>query len=88
MRRDCPHRQGSQGFGTGADTVCSFSPQYGPEEPASIPGCCIVMSAQKHSLQTRDLARFKIDLIYIYIYIYIYNRVWITFLIFSLLGFL
>ena len=28
----------------------------------------LVMSAQKHLLQTRDLARFGIDFIYIYIY--------------------
>ena len=36
------------------------------------------MSAQKHSLQTRDLARFGIY------FIYIYDFVLITFLIFSL----
>ena len=43
-----------------------------------------VMRAQKHSLQTRDLARFGID----FIYIYIYDRVFINFLIFSFIGFL
>ena len=37
-----------------------------------------VMSAQKHSLQTRDLVRFEIS------FIYIYDFVLITFLIFSL----
>ena len=26
--------------GTDADTVCSFSPQYEPEGPVSVPGCC------------------------------------------------
>ena len=36
------------------------------------------MSAQKHSLQTRDLARFGIK------FIYIYDFILITFLIFSL----
>ena len=41
-----------------------------------------VMSAQKHSLQTRDFARFGID------FIYIYDRVLINFLIFSFIGFL
>ena len=39
------------------------------------------MSAQKHSLQTQDLARSGIS--FIYIYIYIYDFVLITFLIFS-----
>ena len=40
------------------------------------------MSAQKHSVQTRDLVRFGID------FIYIYDRVLISFLIFSFIGFL
>ena len=26
--------------GTGADTVCSFSPQCGPKGPVSVSGCC------------------------------------------------
>ena len=26
--------------GTGTDTACSSSPQYGSEEPVSVPGCC------------------------------------------------
>ena len=26
--------------GTGADTVCSFSPQCGPEGPVQVLGCC------------------------------------------------
>ena len=26
--------------GTSMDTVCSFSPQCGPKEPASVSGCC------------------------------------------------
>ena len=26
--------------GTGADTVCSFSPQCGPEGPIPVLGCC------------------------------------------------
>ena len=41
-----------------------------------------VMSAQKHSLQTWDLARFGIG------FIYIYDLILITFLIFSCIGFL
>ena len=40
-----------------------------------------VMSAQKHSLQTRDLARFRFIS-------YIYDDVFITFLIFSFIWFL
>ena len=32
--------------GTGADTVCSSAPQYGSEEPVSVPGCCT--SASRH----------------------------------------
>ena len=27
--------------GTGADTVCSFSPRFGPEGPVPVSGCCI-----------------------------------------------
>ena len=47
MRRDCPQRQGSQGFGTaqspvsnrtGEDTVRSSTAQYGPERPVSVSG--------------------------------------------------
>ena len=40
VRRDCLQRQGSQGCGTSTDTVCSFSPQCGPEESALVSGCC------------------------------------------------
>ena len=47
MRRDCPQRQGSQGFGTvqsqssigQARTQFIPPPQYGSKEPVSVPGC-------------------------------------------------
>ena len=34
--------------GTCADTVCSSTPQYGSEEPISVPGCCTSTSRRTY----------------------------------------